>query len=70
MTFHEYPKALYLRGWDDLDAMVTVYDAAQEAEAREDGYRSLVEPPVEVVGQDDATEARKPRARPPKAPVE
>ncbi len=42
----EYPKALYLRGWDDLDAMITVYDAEQEAEAREDGYRSLAEPLV------------------------
>ena len=63
----EYPKALYLRGWDDLDAMVTVYDAAQEAEAREDGYRTLVEPPVVVAVGDDTPEEPKRRGRPPKA---
>lgn len=40
----EYPKSLYLRGWDDLNATVTVLDAAQEAEARKAGYRMLSEP--------------------------
>lgn len=39
--FHEYPKALYLRGWDDLSASVTVQDAAGEADARAAGYRML-----------------------------
>ena len=42
--FHEYPKALYRRGWDDLSASVTVQDAAGEAEARAAGYRMLSEP--------------------------
>jgi hypothetical protein len=63
----EYPKALYLRGWDDLDAMVTVYDAGQEAEARADGYRALVDPPVVPAVVDDAPEEPKRRGRPPKA---
>ena len=63
----EYPKALYLRGWDDLDAMVTVHDAAQEAEAREDGYRSLTEPVVVPAVGDDTSDAPKRRGRPPKA---
>ncbi len=42
--FHEYPKALYLRGWDDLDASVTVLDAAGEASARAAGYKGLADP--------------------------
>ncbi len=63
----EYPKALYLRGWEDLDAMITVYDAEQEAEAREDGYRSLAEPPVVLAVSDDSPDAPKRRGRPPKA---
>jgi hypothetical protein len=42
--FHEYPKALYLRGWDDLSASVTVQDASGEADARAAGYRMLSEP--------------------------
>lgn len=41
--FHEYPKALYLRGWADLAASVTVQDAAGEADARAAGYRALGE---------------------------
>jgi hypothetical protein len=49
----EYPKALYLRGWDDLDAMVTVQDAAGEATARADGYRMLSEPSAEAAPPDD-----------------
>ncbi len=63
----EYPKALYLRGWEDLDAVVTVHDAAQEAEAREQGYRTLVEPPIVPAVADDTPEEPKRRGRPPKA---
>ena len=37
----EYPKQLYLHGWDDLDATVVVHDAGQEAAARKDGYKML-----------------------------
>lgn len=65
--FVEYPKALYLRGWEDLDAVVTVYDAEQEAQAREDGYRTLVEPPVVPAVAADTPEDPKRRGRPPKA---
>lgn len=39
----EYPKQLYLYGWDDLDASVVVHDAEQEAEARKAGYKMLSE---------------------------
>jgi hypothetical protein len=56
MQMQEYPKALYLRGWDDLDASVTVRDAAEEAAARAQGYRMLSEPaPVDADG--DGTES-------------
>jgi hypothetical protein len=79
MTFHEYPKALYLRGWDDLDACVTVHSVEQEEEARADGYRMLSEPvadfaalqavsariEAEVIAQ--YADAPKRRGRPPKA---
>lgn len=40
----EYPKALYLRGWDDLAACVTVKNRAEEQEARGAGYRMLSDP--------------------------
>lgn len=53
----EYPKALYLRGWDDLNASVTVRDRAEEDAARAQGYRMLTDPPVEAPR----------RGRPPKA---
>ena len=62
----EYPKALYLRGWDDLDACVTVQDASEEADARAKGYRSLSEPVAAVGEGDDAPDAPKRRGRPPK----
>ena len=39
----EYPKQLYLRGWDDLSATIVVMDAEQEAEARKAGYTMLSE---------------------------
>lgn len=45
----EYPKALYMRGWLDLTACVTVDDARGEAAARADGYRHLAEPEPEVI---------------------
>jgi hypothetical protein len=70
MTFREYPKALYLRGWDDLDACVTVYDREQEAAARAEGYRMLSEPVPAPVVDDDTADAPKRRGRPPKAIVE
>ena len=67
MTFHEYPKALYLRGWDDLDACVTVKDRAEEDAARLEGYRTLLEPVADAAPDDDTPEAPKRRGRPPKA---
>ena len=39
----EYPKQLYLHGWDDLSATIVVMDAEQEAEARKAGYTMLSE---------------------------
>jgi hypothetical protein len=76
--FHEYPKALYLRGWADLDAKVVVSDAAEEADARAQGYRMLSDPdepaalavvlPREDASvQDSASVAAPRRGRPPKA---
>jgi len=67
--FIEYPKSLYLKGWDDLDASVIVHDAEQEAQAREEGYRMLSEP--EKDPQDDApAESPKKRGRPRKTDSE
>lgn len=43
MMKKEYPKALYLSGWDDLGACVVVLDAEEESSARKDGYRMLTE---------------------------
>lgn len=45
----EYPKQLYLHGWEDLDATVVVHDAEQEAEARKQGYKMLHEPMQSVM---------------------
>jgi hypothetical protein len=67
MPYIEFPKALYLRGWDDLDACVTVQNAEQEQDARAQGYRSLAEPPVELEAGGDAPDAPKRRGRPAKA---
>lgn len=53
----EYPKALYLKGWDDLDASVTVNDAESEAAARAQGYKSLAEE-VKEVSEIDAIRAQ------------
>jgi hypothetical protein len=66
MPYIEFPKALYLRGWDDLDACVTAQDAGQEADARAQGYRSLAEPVAEPEVGEDAPDAPKRRGRPPK----
>lgn len=41
--FQEFPKALYLKGWDDLSAAVTVNSAEEEESARKDGYKGLNE---------------------------
>lgn len=62
MTYIEYPKALYLRGWAALDACVVVTTAAEEQHARTQGYRHLSEP----VAGDDAPPAPKRPGRPPK----
>lgn len=72
MVIVEYPKGLYLRGWEDLDAFVIVKDAEEEAAARAKGYRHINEPaPVDAapapVGHDDSPEEPKRRGRPPKA---
>lgn len=68
--FIEYPKALYLHGWDDLSACFVVNDLAEEEAARLKGYRGLHEP-VEAVAPaavgDDAPDAPKRRGRPSKA---
>ena len=40
---NEYPKALYLKGWDDLSASVTVNSKEEEASARKEGYKGLNE---------------------------
>jgi hypothetical protein len=60
--FHEYPKSLYLRGWEDLSAERVVRDAAEEADARAAGYRSLAEP-VEAVEPPAPRRGRPPKAR-------
>ena len=67
MPHIEYPKALYLRGWDDLAACITVQDAGQEQYARAQGYRSLAEPVVMQEVGEDAPDAPKRRGRPAKA---
>ena len=67
MTYIEYPKALYLRGWEDLGAMVMVHNAAEEADARTEGYRTLAEPVAPPAVADDAPDAPKRRGRPPGA---
>lgn len=58
----EYPKALYLRGWDDLSASVTVQDAEEEKAARARGYRMLSEP-AEPVAPEPPRRGRPPKAR-------
>lgn len=39
----EYPKSLYLHGWDDLEATVIVNSVEEEEEARKQGYKMLGE---------------------------
>jgi hypothetical protein len=67
MPHIEFPKVLYLRGWADLAACVTVQDAGQEQDARAQGYRSLAEPVAEPESGEDAPDAPKRRGRPAKA---
>ena len=43
MAFAEYPKALYLRGWEDLSAYRRVLNAAEEDAARIEGWKTLPE---------------------------
>lgn len=40
----EYPKSLYLKGWEDLDAHVIVYSKDEESDARAKGYKCLADP--------------------------
>lgn len=67
MTPIEYPKSLYLRGWDDLGATVTVHNAPEEADARAVGYRTVSEPVDAPAMDDDAPDAPKRRGRLPGA---
>ena len=41
----EYPKSLYLKGWEDLSLHVIVNSPEEEEAARKEGYRSLGEGP-------------------------
>ncbi len=60
----EYPKTLYLRGWDDLEANKLVHGEDEEREARKAGYKAMAE-----FGASDAGAAVEPkkRGRKPKA---
>lgn len=60
----EYPKSLFLRGWDDLEATKLVHGEDEEREARKGGYKSLAEFGASHAGADDAP---KKRGRKPKA---
>ena len=65
MAIIEYPKSLYLKGWDDLDAMVIVYDEEGEKAARAKGYKGLAE--NEVIPASLQVEVKRGPGRPPKA---
>ena len=39
----EYPKSLYLKGWEDLSKHVIVNSPDEEEKARKNGYKSLNE---------------------------
>lgn len=39
----EYPKMLYLKGWDDLSACLMVDGVEAETSARQNGYKNLGE---------------------------
>lgn len=43
MEFHEYPKQLYRKGWDDLSDSVVVENEAEEEAARAEGFKMLSE---------------------------
>lgn len=58
---HEYPKALYRDGWRDLSACVVVLDAAEEAHARQEGYRMLSEGDATAEPAEPVQEPVKPR---------
>lgn len=57
----EYPKALYLHGWADLSACAVVRDAAEEAQARQEGFRMLAEGDATASPVEPAQEPAKPR---------
>lgn len=58
----EYPKALYLHGFEDLAAYVTVNNAAEEHAARGKGYKFL----ADQDSQPDAMAEKPKRGRKPK----
>lgn len=39
----EYPKILFLKGWEDLSQSVIVNSEKEELDAKEQGYKSLDE---------------------------
>ena len=41
--FHEYPKQLYRKGWDDLSDSVVVENEDEEDAARAEGFKMLSE---------------------------
>lgn len=55
----EYPKSLYLKGWEDLSLHVIVNSPEEEESARKDGYRTLGEGPDGAVTPVKKTRAKK-----------
>lgn len=51
MLGDEFPKSLYLEGWDDLSKTVVVRDSDEEFEWRKQGYKMLSETEVTEVGE-------------------
>jgi hypothetical protein len=41
---NEYPKALFMCGWDDLTQCIVVSSEDEELSARANGYRGIDEP--------------------------
>ena len=44
----DYPRSLYLKGWEDLSLTVIVNSEEEELAARANGYRNLKETPLGV----------------------
>lgn len=51
-----YPRSLYLKGWEDLSLTVIVHSEDEELAARANGYKNLKETPLDapVAGDDIA----------------